>query len=647
MAVTYSYGGGTTLTVTVTGATDGFYYGVNCWDNNFVFDDAVAAGGVATINITGLGGSAGQRFGVFVFEGTGGGVGNGDPCIGDNVFEYGTASTTGAGFDATWDYDGSTTVEVTFVAVGGVEYGLAANTGSGFESTTGGPYTNGSTQTLPLTVTAATPGRGFFATLYNGDGTDIPTYANRLFVGGSAGDGAAGNPPATGGVLEGVCIAPDDNMFTVDPIWVRLDLGIAGLHVASIDIERGRQDEFERTGTGTCTVIFNDTAGVLDPTNISSPFFGQLDAKPFGVAIRNPVTDTYEPRFRGVIDSYGFNLSPSQGVNQTAVVAVDMFDYLAGFELAPGLAGDAPPADSVGFVFYEDTAGTVDDRILQALADASVPSGLSTVFTGNVSVQESKYSPGESILTVLQDAADAEFPTVANLYVDRFGKFAFHGRFARFDPDGVSSQPGSTWDFHRWKVGDGTAIGLDADRAQARPPFEWSRGLKMVRNAAMCWPQGLPTADRDGQVVVDATSIGSPSYLGVRSWSAENLYVKEGTTTGNTAAQECLLYAQYIVDNYAFPVDRIETLTILSLRPDDPRGEPTWDLLTRADISDIVDVAIDHPGGGGFANVEFFVEGIRETITPLHKDLDTGYPMIRQNLTLSPVAYWSSNPFDS
>ena len=238
---------------------------------------------------------------------------------------------------------------------------------------------------------------------------------------------------------EGVSIAFDDTMFVASPTWTRID-SEASL-VASIEIRRGRQDEFERTDTGTATIILNDTEGLFDPTNVGSPYYGNLDSKPIAIAIRNPVTDEWFPLFRGVIDEYGYDLHPSQLVTQTAIQCVDALDYFAGFELAPGLAGDTPPAGSERYVFYEDTAGLVDDRIFQVLGDASWPTALASIFSGNVHMQESTYSPGESILTVLHDCADAEFPTVANFFVDSEGFVCFHGRFARFDPDAPKLDP--------------------------------------------------------------------------------------------------------------------------------------------------------------------------------------------------------------
>lgn len=435
---------------------------------------------------------------------------------------------------------------------------------------------------------------------------------------------------------EGLSIGFADDMFTEAPTWTRIDTA-SGVRVSQIDGKVGRQSEFEETDTGTLTIQFNDREGVVDPTNAAD-----LDGKPIALALRDPVTDEWFPRFRGVIDDVQVEMDRSQSVMRTTITAVDLFAYLSGFQLMPGQAGNTPPAESAGFVWYEDTAGTVDDRINQILVDTGLPaapSDLTTVFSGNVKVQETVYSPGSTALDALRDACNAEFPTVANHYIDKYGRYSFHGRYARFDPVTVAASA-TGWDFNQWKAGDGTAIGSDPDRAQVRPPYAVTRSRTMVRNLAICYPQGMAQEDRDGQVYEDAVSRAN----GTQAWSAESLIISEGSTTGNTAEVECLLYATYIVENYKDQRNRVNQLTFKSLLPTDERAAKTWALITGIDISDTIDFVIDHPGGGGIAEL-FFVEGLQWTMRPGQKDLDTGFPFITMTADLSPTAYWTTDPF--
>ena len=426
---------------------------------------------------------------------------------------------------------------------------------------------------------------------------------------------------------EGVSVAPSDTLFTVAPTWTRLD-NLGNLRVPVVQIRRGRQDEFERQDTGTCTVTFNDRDGDVDPTSVD------WISRPFAFAVRDPVADVWHPRFRGSVDDHHYDLDPSAVKGTVVIEAVDALDYFANFELAPGLAGDTPPAQSEGYVFYEDTAVTGPQiRINQALADAGWPAGLSSIFTGNVNLLETVYSPGESLLAVIRDAADAELPGIGQFFIDKYGVACFHGRNARFDPVATAATA-THWDFNQWTAGVGNI--------QLRPPFACTRSRRLIRNAAMCYPQSITQADRVNQVVTDLASIGAPGNHGVRSWAAENLITKDGITTGNTGEQECLAFAQYIVDNYASPQTRIDQITFKALHPDDIRAADLWEFVTQVDISDQITVTRSHPGGGGFSAEVYFVEGIAETWRPLVADLDTGYPFVEMTLDLSPATYWTT-----
>lgn len=432
---------------------------------------------------------------------------------------------------------------------------------------------------------------------------------------------------------EGLSVAPAGTIFSVNPTWSRLDNVGGGLRLARVDISRGRQDEFERTETGTCTATFNDRDGQADPTLVD------WISRPWAFAVRNPVTDTWHPRFRGVVDEHNYDLDPTGTVKGEAVVeAVDALDYFANYQLHPAADGVSPPGDpppraAKGYVFYEDTVSPAPGpqiRIDQAMSDCGFPSGLTSIFTGNVSLLEGKYSPGEAILSVIRDAADAEFPGIGNFFIDKFGVACFHGRNARFDPDATAATA-THWDFHDWVVGQGGGV-------QHRPPWQVSRTRRSVRNQAMCYPADIKQRDRLGQSVEDSGSVGEH---GGRGWAAENLLTKDGITTGHTGNGECLAFAQYIIDNYGTDVPRIAALSFKALRPTDLRAADLWDMVTQVDIADRVTVTRAHPGGGGIFAETYFVEGLRETWRYGHKDLDTGFPFLDMTLDLSPTTYWS------
>lgn len=447
-------------------------------------------------------------------------------------------------------------------------------------------------------------------------------------------------PGGGGGTVGRVLIAFDDTPLEPNPTWTRID--DTDNLVSGIDIETGKQTELDRTDTGTATVYLNDTSGDWDPLNASSPYFGKLDGKQILIQLRDPVTATWEPQWRGWINDYGYTINPATNPDGTPVVStvqvdcVDVFDYLAGYQLRVGEDGDVPPAGSEGVIFYEDTAGTVDDRIIQILTDASIDSTRWVVFSGNVSVQETKYDPGDAALTALRDAADAEFPGLANIYVDRFGRFVFHGRYARFTPDTVAAGAGSAaWDFQRWKVGDGVAISGDSDYAQMRV-LAYTHGRSDIINYAIAWPKGIAESSMPSQKYEDATSQSDYGMHALPPMS--DLIINEGTTTMNTGAVECQKFAEFFVHYLKDPQTRITELMVKAIQPADARATSTWAVLTRADISDIIHVKAQYPGGTGLDG-DNYIEGISKRIRPLNPS----YDYVEAEYRLTPTE-WAMDP---
>lgn len=455
--------------------------------------------------------------------------------------------------------------------------------------------------------------------------------------------GAGGYPSTLFSLASGgrVLIGFDDNFLAPSPTWTVID-ATPNL-VARIEIHRGRQTLQDQTNTGTATVYLNDTTGLYDPNNFLSPYYQKLVGKPVMLQCFNPVTKTWVPQFRGTIDRYGYVLDPSQVVANIQVDCVDVFDYLGGYQLQPGLNGKTPPAGSEGTICYygatSATAQTVQDRITEILADVGIHSTMKVVFTGNVQVQVTKYDPGESALTALRDAADAELPTIANIYVDKIGRFVFHGRGSRFDPATVSAGAGAgVWDWQYWYVGDAHAISFGAGTAPIRVLEHEVSRTNMV-NSAICYPRGIAETAMAGQVYEDATAI---TTYGKYSWTAPDLITFFGSTTGNTGAQETAKYAEFKVKNTKDPAIAIKTLTLKSLPPDDARAADLWPVLCGVDISDTVNLWVQYPDSifgflGNTPDDDYYVEGVSMTIEP---GGDRRYDIVEVSLDVSPVE-WS------
>lgn len=441
--------------------------------------------------------------------------------------------------------------------------------------------------------------------------------------------------------LEGVCIAPHSSTLAPSPTWQRLDDGFT--RVASYSIDRGRQFELDQTDGGRAEVRINDVDGELDPTNTTGSLYGLIEPlMQAGIARWNPVVEEWQPRFRGFVEDWDYSFDPSQKVNFLTLALVDIYEVLQTIEMQPGVFGDAPPVADQGDVFFEDA--NVDDRLFQIIGDAGLPVEFFVFFSGNVGVYESTYSPGETALTAIQEAVDAEFPGVSNFYPDRFGRGCFHGRLAKFDPVGTAaSTTPDRWTFLHLHAGDGAYVsGAPGSRVQVRS-FGFNRGTSKVLNSAIATPIGIRDKDIPGQLVQDLASIGSRGY---RSWSKENLLTQIGLLDASDALTETKRFATYIVENYAAPRDRVTTIGFRPLHDLDPRAPAVWKMLCEVDIADRVDVTVGSPGGGGFNAEPFYVEGVHEEVVGRVAG-SGGYELddVTMTLDLSPMAYFTSNPF--
>lgn len=418
-----------------------------------------------------------------------------------------------------------------------------------------------------------------------------------------------------------------------EPTWTRIDNSYENF-CGGFEIRGGRQQADEQTDSASATVYFKDTQGYLDSANLSSPLYG-LAGKQIWLQAYDPVAESWESQFRGVIDYQHTDFAPSQVVATVALECVGLFDFIARQNMVPGMFGDTPPAGKEGTIFYEDTDTTVDDRIIQILTDCSVPyPDRAVVFTGNVKLTESTYDPGDSPLEALRDCVDAEIPMLANQYEDRWGRYVFHGRESRFDPEAVeATTTADRWTFTRWKVGDGAAIALDADRAQMRV-LATDEGRRDVINATLIWPTGMPQEEMADQVYVDATSITDFGYHALPP--IQDLQIASCPTTGNTPKVEAKAYGELLVKNMKDPIKRVTSLMVKALGPDDDRAEKTWAIMTRADVSDVIDLKVGYPGGVGIDAEDYYIEGYRKRVLRLNPD----YDYMEVEFDISP-AVWS------
>lgn len=448
----------------------------------------------------------------------------------------------------------------------------------------------------------------------------------------------------------GVAIAFDSPTLELDPLWVSIEDQI---NVTSWQIDRGRSTELDKTSTGTARITIADTQGLLDPTNLDSPFNGNLDPmKQVAIGLTNPVTDSATTIFRGFVSEWLHSLDVfeetagvARGIDTVTLECADAFDLLSALELTPGVHGDTTTASDFADVWLKGTpsnlvgqaaiAHHVNQRIEDLLLMAGWPAGLQFIFSGNVEVQGAVVPRRDSLLTALQDAADTEFPGgVANIFMSKDGAVIFHGRYARFFP----GRPG--YGINHWYAGGKAQAEADEDVAVIRSPLVFRRSKNDILNAVIAMPQGIDDVDAPGQLVKDDDSIDT---YGWRSASFENLLVYTGDDHGGgqtTALEETYKYADYYVGNYKTPRTRVTQLSFVGRSPSDTLSPALWALICGVEIGDLISLNTVHPGGGGF-DEDFYVEGIHYSARPARTDMHD----IQLTLDVSPRSFYDYNPF--
>lgn len=385
--------------------------------------------------------------------------------------------------------------------------------------------------------------------------------------------------------------------------------------VSSYKIDRGRDSELARTGTGTATITMIDTNSSLDPAGGGS---GYDPMTPVAIALGGA------PIFVGHVARWSYDMYQSMNYGVATIECVDALDILAATEMVAdeNLWGD-PSAQAIydrNIRYDADTQ--VNHRINQVL-DQAGDSGAREVFTGNVALQATTYAPGQTALNAIQDAADAEFPAVSNFWVSKSGVRTFHGRLARFSPTD------SQYHITTWNCGD---VANSSGRAVIFG-LEYDKDKDRIINQAFCTPENVVEADIAGQYIQDAASI---AQYGTRGWSAENLILSHSWLTGRTASSECKnVYAQYYVTNFAQPETTVKRLTFKWLPPGTQYASEVNALMTGIDISDRIHLLTSN-GFDGY----HFVEGLHYEA---HPATDT-YLDVTLEVDLSPAAYWNTLP---
>lgn len=183
----------------------------------------------------------------------------------------------------------------------------------------------------------------------------------------------------------------------------------------SFTIQRGRQDYTQPFQAGTCTVVFRNLDGELDPDNSAGTYFGKIEP---GRRIRitsNPNSLLYaQTMFVGFITDIqlSYDLSGDATVTMTAA---DGLSLLAQQEIADGTSFSAE---------------LTSDRFLAtvALPEVDYP------FAVNASTGLSTCAAGTAAGNVLQYLAQIATTEQGAIFVTKGGSLAFRNRYELLDP---------------------------------------------------------------------------------------------------------------------------------------------------------------------------------------------------------------------
>ncbi len=160
----------------------------------------------------------------------------------------------------------------------------------------------------------------------------------------------------------------------------------------------------------------------------------------------------------------------------------------------------------------------------------------------------------------------------------------------------------------------------------------------------MCYPQGLPAKDIPNQVYADSSSITAYGKHAANPMTdlITGKYVGFGTISPDSGATQCYLYAELLVKNKKDPRICPTAVQLKSINPTDFRASATWDVLTRSDINDIVNIAVGYAGGiglmGGATVDDYYIEGRSLTVRPANIQ----YDYVELELDVSPFV-WSAD----
>lgn len=180
-------------------------------------------------------------------------------------------------------------------------------------------------------------------------------------------------------------------------------------YVTSVSINRGKNRELDRFNAGSLNVAFNNQNRYFDPTNASSPFYGQIVPRR---EVR--VTAGTVVQFYGLVDDWNLDYNIS-GLSTASMTAFDGISLLAGQTLTAGTA----------------TSQLSGARINAVLSDPGVnwPTGTRAIDAGGQTLQADVIPASTNVMTYINTIEQTE-PGI--FFIDKSGNATFKDRSASY-----------------------------------------------------------------------------------------------------------------------------------------------------------------------------------------------------------------------
>lgn len=276
-------------------------------------------------------------------------------------------------------------------------------------------------------------------------------------------------------------------------------------YVTSVSINRGKNRELDRFNSGSLNVAFNNQNRYFDPTNTSSPFYGQIVPRR---EVR--ITAGTVVQFYGLVDDWNLDYNIS-GLSTASMTAFDGISLLSGQTLTAGTA----------------TSQLSGARINAILSDAGVNWPLATraIDAGGQTLQADVIAASTDVMTYINKIEQSE---PGFFFIDKSGNATFKDRNATF----ASSSAVLLSD-------DGTGI-----------PYN---EIQVNYGSELLYNQAEMSRANGGTAIAD--DLLSQSVYGVRTLAQEGLLMSTDAALGQLAI--------YTVSTYAQPEYRFSSVQIV------------------------------------------------------------------------------------